>query len=83
MFRGTGALILTPITPLSPTPAPTSLSLTAPLAVREHLSLSRARALPDPLAFSGRLFNGALSNTFRGTGAAMVLVLYDWMSKFI
>eukprot|EP00290_Baffinella_frigidus_P013219 CAMPEP_0180146156 /NCGR_PEP_ID=MMETSP0986-20121125/18259_1 /TAXON_ID=697907 /ORGANISM="non described non described, Strain CCMP2293" /LENGTH=415 /DNA_ID=CAMNT_0022090993 /DNA_START=17 /DNA_END=1264 /DNA_ORIENTATION=+ len=29
------------------------------------------------------LFNGALSNTFRGTGAAMVLVLYDWMSKFI
>jgi len=29
------------------------------------------------------LFNGALSNVFRGTGAAFVLVLYDWMSKFI
>ena len=31
----------------------------------------------------GGLFNGALSNVFRGTGAAIVLVLYDWMSKFI
>jgi len=31
----------------------------------------------------GGLFNGALSNVFRGTGAAFVLVLYDWMSKFI
>jgi len=31
----------------------------------------------------GGLFNGALSNIFRGTGAAIVLVLYDWMSKFI
>jgi len=31
----------------------------------------------------GGLFNGALSNTFRGTGAALVLVMYDWMSKFI
>jgi len=30
----------------------------------------------------GGLFNGALSNTFRGTGAALVLVMYDWMSKF-
>eukprot|EP00285_Hemiselmis_virescens_P011260 CAMPEP_0173377718 /NCGR_PEP_ID=MMETSP1356-20130122/996_1 /TAXON_ID=77927 ORGANISM="Hemiselmis virescens, Strain PCC157" /NCGR_SAMPLE_ID=MMETSP1356 /ASSEMBLY_ACC=CAM_ASM_000847 /LENGTH=422 /DNA_ID=CAMNT_0014330583 /DNA_START=41 /DNA_END=1309 /DNA_ORIENTATION=+ len=28
------------------------------------------------------LFNGALSNMFRGTGAALVLVMYDWMSKF-
>jgi len=31
----------------------------------------------------GGLFNGALSNIFRGTGAAIVLVLYDWLSKFI
>jgi solute carrier family 25 (adenine nucleotide translocator) protein 4/5/6/31 len=30
----------------------------------------------------GGLFNGALSNVFRGTGAAMVLVLYDWLGKF-
>mmetsp|Transcript_33128 Transcript_33128/g.77567 ORF Transcript_33128/g.77567 Transcript_33128/m.77567 type:complete len:423 (+) Transcript_33128:62-1330(+) len=30
----------------------------------------------------GGLFNGALSNMFRGTGAALVLVLYDWLSKF-
>ena len=30
----------------------------------------------------GGLFNGALSNIFRGTGAALVLVLYDWLSKF-
>lgn len=31
----------------------------------------------------GGLFNGALSNVFRGTGAAVVLVLYDWLGKFI
>lgn len=31
----------------------------------------------------GGLFNGALSNIFRGTGAAIVLVLYDWLGKFI
>jgi len=30
----------------------------------------------------GGLFNGALSNVFRGTGAAIVLVLYDWLGKF-
>jgi len=31
----------------------------------------------------GGLFNGAGSNMLRGTGAALVLVMYDWMSKFI
>lgn len=31
----------------------------------------------------GGLFNGALSNTFRGFGAACVLVLYDWLTKII
>ncbi len=31
----------------------------------------------------GGLFNGALSNTFRGFGAACVLVLYDWLTKVI
>ncbi|EKX42801.1 hypothetical protein GUITHDRAFT_73589 [Guillardia theta CCMP2712] len=31
----------------------------------------------------GGLFKGSLSNVFRGTGAALVLVLYDWLSKFI
>ncbi len=31
----------------------------------------------------GGLFNGALSNTFRGFGAACVLVLYDFLTKII
>jgi hypothetical protein len=56
------------------TSCPLSVSLIPPLP----LSLP-----PTSQEGVGGLFNGALSNTFRGFGAACVLVLYDWLTKVI